>query len=106
MHGSQGRSTTRGSKGTGEYRPKTATPDNVGCGPVIRKRSVMLRRHATSVSLEDEYWDELRRMAKLAKISLGQLIARIDAARSTDNLSSALRLAVLADLKNQPTARR
>jgi predicted DNA-binding ribbon-helix-helix protein len=59
----------------------------------------MLRRHATSVSLEDEYWDELRRMAKSARISLAQLIARIDAARSTDNLSSALRLAVLADLK-------
>jgi len=59
----------------------------------------MLRRHATSVSLEDEYWDELQRMAKAAQISLAQLIARIDAQRSTDNLSSALRLAVLADLK-------
>jgi predicted DNA-binding ribbon-helix-helix protein len=72
---------------------------------MIRKRSVVLRGHATSVSLEDEYWDELQRMAKSAKISLTQLIARIDATRSTDNLSSALRLAVLADLKGQPASR-
>jgi predicted DNA-binding ribbon-helix-helix protein len=72
---------------------------------MIRKRSVVLRGHATSVSLEDEYWDELQRMAKSAKISLAQLIARIDATRSTDNLSSALRLAVLADLKGQPASR-
>jgi predicted DNA-binding ribbon-helix-helix protein len=72
---------------------------------MIIKRSVVLRGHATSVSLEDEYWDELQRMAKSAKISLAQLIARIDATRSTDNLSSALRLAVLADLKGQPASR-
>ena len=68
---------------------------------MIRKRSVMLKRHATSVSLEDEYWDELRRMAESDKLSLAQLIARIDAARTSDNLSSALRLAVLADLKGR-----
>jgi predicted DNA-binding ribbon-helix-helix protein len=66
---------------------------------LIRKRSVKLRRHATSVSLEDEYWDELKRMADAAGLSLAALIERIDAERSDDNLSSALRLAVLADLK-------
>ena len=59
----------------------------------------MLKRHATSVSLEDEYWVELRRMAEDEKISLAQLIERIDAERPGENLSSALRLAVLADLQ-------
>jgi len=59
----------------------------------------MLKRHATSVSLEDEYWVELRRMAEDEKISLAQLIERIDAERPGENLSSALRLAVLADLR-------
>jgi len=68
---------------------------------VIRKRSVKLKRHATSVSLEDEYWDELKRMADAASLSLAALIGRIDAERTSDNLSSALRLAVLADLKEQ-----
>ena len=66
---------------------------------MIRKRSVKLQRHATSVSLEDEYWVELKRMADAAGLSLAALIERIDAERTSDNLSSALRLAVLADLK-------
>jgi predicted DNA-binding ribbon-helix-helix protein len=66
---------------------------------MIRKRSVMLKRHATSVSLEDEYWAELKRMADTEGIALAQLIEQIDTARRGDNLSSALRLAVLADLK-------
>ena len=59
----------------------------------------MLKRHATSVSLEDEYWTELRRMAEAGKISLAQLIERIDSQRPGENLSSALRLAVLADFR-------
>ena len=66
---------------------------------MIRKRSVKLQRHATSVSLEDEDWAELKRMADAAGLSLAALIERIDAERSGDNLSSALRLAVLADLR-------
>jgi predicted DNA-binding ribbon-helix-helix protein len=72
---------------------------------VIRKRSVKLKRHATSVSLEDEYWDELKRMADKAGVSLAALIEAIDAARSGDNLSSALRLAVLADLRAERSGR-
>jgi predicted DNA-binding ribbon-helix-helix protein len=70
----------------------------------IRKRSVKLKGHATSVSLEDEYWSELRRMAGAANVSLAELIERIDAARTGENLSSELRLAVLADLKAQAEA--
>ena len=65
----------------------------------MRKRSVTLKGHATSVSVEDEYWAELKRMAEEAGISLGALIERIDGERSVANLSSALRLAVLDDLK-------
>jgi predicted DNA-binding ribbon-helix-helix protein len=66
---------------------------------MIRKRSVMLKGHATSVSLEDEYWTELKRMADAEAIALAELVERIDAERRGDNLSSALRLAVLGDLK-------
>jgi predicted DNA-binding ribbon-helix-helix protein len=70
-----------------------------GILPMIRKRSVKLKGHATSVSLEDEYWSELRRIAQSLKLSVAELIERVDAGRTGDNLSSALRLAVLADLK-------
>jgi predicted DNA-binding ribbon-helix-helix protein len=68
---------------------------------MIRKRSVKLKGHATSVSLEDAYWSELKRMADALGVPLSELIERIDAARAGDNLSSALRLAVLADLKGR-----
>ncbi len=66
---------------------------------MIRKRSVNLQGHATSVSLEDEYWVELKRMAERSGIPLSLMIEQIDSARGAANLSSALRLAVLADLK-------
>jgi len=68
---------------------------------MIRKRSVVLKGHATSVSLEEEYWTELKRLAAEAGVPLGTLIGRIDDARGGANLSSALRLAVLADLKSR-----
>ena len=71
---------------------------------MIRKRSVTLQTHATSVSLEDEYWSELKRMAAELGVSLNILIAHVDSARGTHNLSSALRLAVLADLKTKSEA--
>ncbi|HEX2255803.1 MAG TPA: ribbon-helix-helix domain-containing protein [Afifellaceae bacterium] len=69
-----------------------------------RKRSVMLHGHATSVSLEDEYWAELKRMAAEAGLSVAALIYRIDAERRSANLSSALRLAVLDDLRRKATS--
>lgn len=71
---------------------------------MIRKRSVTLQSHATSVSLEDQYWEELKRMSGELGVSLSALIERVDAARGTHNLSSALRLAVLADLKAKVAA--
>jgi predicted DNA-binding ribbon-helix-helix protein len=73
---------------------------------MIRKRSVSLRGHATSISLEDPFWVELKRMAAEADLPLGALIAEIDGARTGDNLSSALRIAVLADLKARATPSR
>ena len=68
------------------------------------KRSVNLHGHATRVSLEDEYWAELKRMAAESGLPVGALIERIDGARQSANLSSALRLAVLADLKAKAAA--
>lgn len=64
----------------------------------MRKRSVRIARHNTSVSLEPEFWDELKRIAAAEKLSLNQLIAKIDGARG-GNLSSALRVFVLKELR-------
>ncbi len=64
----------------------------------MRKRSVKISGHLTSVSLEEEFWQELKKLAKAEKLSLNGLIAKIDKGRS-GNLSSALRLYVLRNLK-------
>lgn len=61
----------------------------------VRKRSVMIAGHATSVSLEAEFWDALKDLADQRGVSLNQLIAEIDQSR-TGNLSSAIRVHVLA----------
>ena len=72
---------------------------------MIRKRSISLQGHPTSVSLEDAYWAELKRMAADSGMSLAALLEGIDGRRQSLNLSSALRLAVLEDLKAQLAAR-
>lgn len=65
----------------------------------IRKRSVMIAGHATSVSLENEFWEALRALAAQRGLSLNALVAEIDSARSGRNLSSALRVHVLRALQ-------
>ncbi len=65
---------------------------------MLRKRSVTIAGHRTSISLEDEFWSELVRISTEKKTSLNSLISDIDEGRVT-NLSSAIRLHVLADLK-------
>jgi predicted DNA-binding ribbon-helix-helix protein len=71
---------------------------------VIRKHSATLHGHRTSFSLEEPFWQELKVIAEVRQIPLAQLIAEIDDMRPTDsNLSSALRLHVLAWIKTERT---
>ncbi|MDD9909238.1 MAG: ribbon-helix-helix domain-containing protein [Ahrensia sp.] len=66
----------------------------------LRKHSVSIRGHRTSFSLEDEFWQELRTIAKANGSSLAALVTRIDAKRQPgENLSSTLRLHVLRHLR-------
>lgn len=60
----------------------------------IRKRSVIVAGHKTSLSLEEAFWDALRQRARAEGISLNALVTRIDQTRS-GNLSSAARVYVL-----------
>ncbi|HKF70393.1 MAG TPA: ribbon-helix-helix domain-containing protein [Stellaceae bacterium] len=63
-------------------------------GSIIKKRSVRILGHATSLSLEAEFWSALREIARRRGLSLNRLIENVDAARN-GNLSSALRVFVL-----------
>ncbi|MFN3546328.1 MAG: ribbon-helix-helix domain-containing protein [Mesorhizobium sp.] len=68
------------------------------------KRSVTIRGHRTSFSLERPFLDELNAIAENRGISLAALVSEIDEARPRmTNLSSALRIHVLSWLKSRET---
>lgn len=62
----------------------------------LRKRSVVLAGHATSVALEPEFWAVLDRIAARSSLSKAQLLADIDAGRGRRPLASACRLLALS----------
>ena len=72
-------------------------------GPAaLRKRSVLVSGHPTSVSLEHEFWDALRRIAADRGVSLNRLVSEVDMERA-GSLSSALRVFVLAEVQRAAT---
>ena len=62
-----------------------------------KKRSLILNGHHTSVSLEDLFWEELKNIAKEQKLSINQLVAKIDESRNFEvcGLATELREFVL-----------
>jgi predicted DNA-binding ribbon-helix-helix protein len=63
----------------------------------IRKRSVTIAGHRTSLSLEPAFWDALRALAGERGLSINAIIEEIDRAASAGgtreiNLSSAVRV--------------
>lgn len=68
----------------------------------VAKRSIMIDRHKTSVSLEDGFWTSLKEIARERNQTLSHLVAAIDADRQHGNLSSAIRLFVLGRYRPDP----
>ncbi len=62
---------------------------------LIVKRSIVVRGHKTSVSIEDAFWRGLKEIARRQCVTLSNLITSIDQTRQQSNLSSAIRLFVL-----------
>ena len=60
----------------------------------VRKRSLTIAGHRTSLSLEQAFWDALKEIARSEGLSVATLVARIDRERQ-GNLSSAVRVYVL-----------
>jgi predicted DNA-binding ribbon-helix-helix protein len=66
-------------------------------GPV--KRSLTLKGHRTSVTLEDEFWVEFRRIAGDRNTPINALAAEIDANRDLETgLASAIRVFILSQV--------
>jgi predicted DNA-binding ribbon-helix-helix protein len=70
---------------------------------MLRKRSISIEGHATSIALEPEFWVEVERLARLNGQSIAAFVGAVDEARGNANLASALRLAVLAAFKAAST---
>lgn len=68
----------------------------------LKKRSVSIRGHATSYTLEEPFYEIIQEIAHTRGLSISALISEIDGQREKSiNLSSALRLHVLSWLKSQ-----
>lgn len=66
------------------------------------KRSLTLKGHRTSVSLEDEFWQAFREIAAQEKKPINVLAAEIDAARGVETgLAGAVRLYVLRHYRKE-----
>ena len=66
----------------------------------LRKRSVLIAGHPTSVSMEGAFWQELKSICKHRGTSLNQIVTEIDRHR-TGNLSSALRVFILSHMTDR-----
>jgi predicted DNA-binding ribbon-helix-helix protein len=71
----------------------------------LRKHSVSIAGHRTSVTLEAAFWESLTAIAQQRQTTVAGLIAEIDGARAADpatpNLSSAIRVFVLRALSSR-----
>ena len=65
-----------------------------------KKRSLTLKGHRTSVSLEDKFWNEFCKLAYRKKISVNELASQLDETRELNSISlaSLIRDLVLDDL--------
>ncbi|MCI4679318.1 ribbon-helix-helix domain-containing protein [Rhodoblastus acidophilus] len=69
----------------------------------MRKHSLVIAGHSTSISLESAFWDALRELAQERGVSVAALVAEIDAERGEANLSSALRVRLLEHYREKAT---
>lgn len=71
--------------------------DTYGGRPV--KHSLTLKGHRTSVSLEDVFWVEFRKIAAARGQAINDLASEIDAQRGDIGLASAIRVFVLKTIQ-------
>ena len=67
---------------------------------LVVKHSVHIDGRKTSVSLEDAFWSGLKEIADAQGTTLSAMVAEIDKKREQSNLSSAIRLFVLDQVRN------
>jgi predicted DNA-binding ribbon-helix-helix protein len=66
----------------------------------VKKRSIVIGSHKTSISLEDNFWACLRQIARERATTASELIGMVDSTRNGGNLSSTVRVFVLDHYRN------
>ena len=61
---------------------------------MLIKKSITIKKHRTSLSLEKEFWDALKIVARGQKCSVQTLVSKIDSNRKT-SLASSIRVYLL-----------
>ena len=64
---------------------------------MLIKKSITIKKHRTSLSLEIEFWNTLEIIAKSKNYSIGKLISEIDMKRNS-SLASSIRVYILESL--------
>jgi predicted DNA-binding ribbon-helix-helix protein len=90
--------TARGKSGEAAASLTLLAGWNASAARKPRKRSVSIAGHRTSISLEEPFWQGLRRLAEDKSVSIAALIAAIDTVRGEASLSCAIRLFVFDHL--------
>lgn len=73
---------------------------------LVVKRSVIIDGHKTSMSLEDAFWQGVKKIAAGRRVTIARLVHEIDRQRQQGNLSSAVRLFVLEYYRSRAHAPR
>lgn len=71
---------------------------------MIKVSVLIANRHATSITIEEEFFEAFLDIAAEMKLSRNQLITLIDKTRTTNNLSGAVRVFILQYYKNKSAA--
>jgi predicted DNA-binding ribbon-helix-helix protein len=79
----------------------TQSSGEFGMKSAITKRSVVIGGHKTSVSLEEPFWNAVREIAGHQQMTVSSLLRHIDLERHNANLSSAIRVYVLENIRSQ-----
>ncbi|MGB0574283.1 MAG: ribbon-helix-helix domain-containing protein [Hyphomicrobiales bacterium] len=61
----------------------------------MKKRSISIAGHRTSIALEDEFWILVQKISVEMDLSIPKLLELIENQKKSNNLASAIRLYVL-----------
>jgi predicted DNA-binding ribbon-helix-helix protein len=67
----------------------------------VVKRSIIVAKQQTSVSLENDFWEGLKEIARSYNMTVAELTTMINSERQHGNLSSVIRLFVLRYYRDQ-----